>query len=328
MPIYIFKHQEAEKFFTYLTSIGEKRPKHSAYVYSKTVDNFLEWCEKRKIDYKNLTEMDLEDYYDSLRTQLNYSDRTLANKAFAIQLFLSKIRPFGMQRLELPKPRYVIQKIPYLNFDMIKKIISGSVPLSVAYDLALRVGEVPLLRLSKTNFDTGIIEVQRLKQKRVKRTFLMKLSPEVLEMLKNYIHGDRDRDLNRYYNREWTKLTKSLRTIDNLSGTNIVSQNRVMTEKTEILKSMKELRENLNDILLPFTVFQLQAEFKSRCQSLGLEGYTFHALRHSRITNKALEMLKEKGVIDLISLKEFAGHNTSKTTEIYIHLAEEIFSGK
>jgi len=61
--------------------------------------------------------------------------------------------------------------------------------------------------------------------------------------------------------------------------------------------------------------------FNERASALGLEGYTFHSLRHSRVTHIALAELAEKGVVDELSLSKFAGHLRVETTRMYVHLA-------
>jgi integrase len=52
-----------------------------------------------------------------------------------------------------------------------------------------------------------------------------------------------------------------------------------------------------------------------------LEGYTFHSLRHSRITHLAIRELDERGVVDELSLSKFAGHLKVESTRTYVHLA-------
>jgi len=51
------------------------------------------------------------------------------------------------------------------------------------------------------------------------------------------------------------------------------------------------------------------------------EDYTFHCLRHSRITHITIRELEEKGVVDELSLSKFAGHLRVETTRTYVHLA-------
>jgi integrase len=64
----------------------------------------------------------------------------------------------------------------------------GRVPvLCVAYDLALRIGEAPLLRTETLNFDTGDIEVTRLKHKGHSNKYMLRLDEWCLKILRNYV---------------------------------------------------------------------------------------------------------------------------------------------
>ncbi len=76
-----------------------------------------------------------------------------------------------------------------------------------------------------------------------------------------------------------------------------------------------------NDVMFPMSVHLIQRIFNDRAHTLGLEGYTFHSLRHSRVTHIALAELDEKGVVDELSLSKFAGHLRVETTRMYVHLA-------
>lgn len=61
----------------------------------------------------------------------------------------------------------------------------------------------------------------------------------------------------------------------------------------------------------------IQQIFKRARQAAGIaKRVTPHSLRHSRLTH-----LCEAGM-DIYKLKEFAGHNNIKTTEIYLHLSK------
>ena len=49
--------------------------------------------------------------------------------------------------------------------------------------------------------------------------------------------------------------------------------------------------------------------------------YTFQSLRHSRITQRAIEMIEDEGKVDEVRLAMFAGHLRTSTTLLYTHLA-------
>lgn len=67
-----------------------------------------------------------------------------------------------------------------------------------------------------------------------------------------------------------------------------------------------------------YDVRSIQQVFHRAKNAVGIrKRVTPHGLRHSRLTH-----LKEAGM-DIHELKEIAGHNNIKTTEIYLHLAKE-----
>lgn len=76
-----------------------------------------------------------------------------------------------------------------------------------------------------------------------------------------------------------------------------------------------------DDVMFPMSVEAIQTVFNERARRLGLSGYTFHSLRHSRVTHIALQQLQEAGVVDELSLSKFAGHLRVETTRMYVHLA-------
>jgi len=72
-----------------------------------------------------------------------------------------------------------------------------------------------------------------------------------------------------------------------------------------------------------YSVRSIQQVFYRQCRVIGIrKRVTPHSLRHSRLTH-----LKEAGV-DIYELKEIAGHNNIKTTEIYLHLAKSALSAR
>lgn len=88
----------------------------------------------------------------------------------------------------------------------------------------------------------------------------------------------------------------------------------------------EHLEEIKGELMFDMSVSTIQDRFNARAASLGLreEGgpqYTFHCLRHSKVTHIALKELEEKGVVDELSLSKFAGHLKVETTRMYVHLA-------
>jgi len=90
----------------------------------------------------------------------------------------------------------------------------------------------------------------------------------------------------------------------------------------EILNKYLEGRGGLGDVIFPISTKTIQRIFRRRANAVGLsEDYTFHSLRHSKVTHIALKQLDEKGVVDELSLSKFAGHLRVETTRTYVHLA-------
>lgn len=74
---------------------------------------------------------------------------------------------------------------------------------------------------------------------------------------------------------------------------------------------------------LEYSVRSIQQIFYRACRKAKInKDITPHCLRHSRLTH-----LKEAGM-DIYELKDVAGHNQIKTTEIYLHLAKETLSNR
>jgi len=69
----------------------------------------------------------------------------------------------------------------------------------------------------------------------------------------------------------------------------------------------------------------IQQRFKNALTRAGLDQskYSFHVLRHSRCTNIAINELREKGTVDIVSLAKFMGHLNINTTMMYIHIASK-----
>jgi len=96
----------------------------------------------------------------------------------------------------------------------------------------------------------------------------------------------------------------------------------------EILNEYLGRAPNDAGVMFPMNVEAIQTVFNERAAALGLEGYTFHSLRHSRITHIALDQLGEKGIVDELSLSKFAGHLRVETTRMYVHLATRYLAFK
>ena len=84
------------------------------------------------------------------------------------------------------------------------------------------------------------------------------------------------------------------------------------------------IRDNARgDIIFPQSVSTVRRRFIERARMLNLEGYSFHSLRHSKITHLAIRDIEERGMVDELKLSKFAGHLRVETTRLYVHLAME-----
>jgi len=256
-------HPDAQKFREYLTY--DCAPS-TAYNYSRDVSKFLTWVDK---PLEEITPMDITDWYQSLEER--YRPRTIWRFGWALRRFFDVMGMAEMKR-RTPIVSYEVPEPLWLTREQTRQVI-GDVPvLCVAYDLALRVGEVKSLRRSSFNPSTGDIEVTRLKHKGRRNTYILQLDGWCLDILNEYLH------------------------------------------------------HGAGDVIFPMSAESIQDRFNERAAPLGLreEGgdmYTFHCLRHSKVTHIALRELEEKGVVDELSLSKFAGHLRVETTRMYVHLA-------
>lgn len=251
-------HPEAEKFKEYL---AYDCAASTAYNYSRDVSKFLVWVDK---PLEELKPQDITNWYKSLEG--TYAPRTVWRFGWALRRFFDVM---DMQELKRRTPimKYEVPDVLWLPKDKTMELIQRVPELCVGYDLALRIGEVGLLRRSGFNQDTGAIEVTRLKHKGRRNTYILGLDEWALDVLNEY------------------------------------------------------LEEDLGDVMFPLSVSTYQDRFNVRAAALGLEGYSYHCLRHSRVTHIALAELEEKGVVDELSLSKFAGHLKVETTRMYVHLA-------
>jgi len=273
-------HKDAEKLRRYLSY---DKAEATAYNYSLNVDRFLKWVDKPT---ETLEPSDVTDWYRSLEED-GYSPRTIFRFGWALRSFFDVM---GMQEMKRQTPimAYRVPEPKWLTYEQTMGLLADVPVLCVGYDLALRVGEVGLLRKSRYNPENGKIEVTRLKHKGQRNTYLLELSPWVSEVLNKYLG-----------------VLPALE--DHHGGA---------------------AQRLLDDVIFPMRVSAIQKLFNAMAYAAGLEGYTFHCLRHSRITHIAIFQLEERGVVDELSLSKFAGHLRVETTRTYVHLATRYLAFK
>jgi len=267
-----FSNKLTQKFYDYLT-YGNKK---TAYVYAGHVDNFLGFVGKDNLDA--VGPLDVTDWLTSLKKDKKYKDRTLQLCLSALKKFFKLMRAYELLDATPKEISYTASEPRWLDEETTFRLIDRVPVLCVAYDLALRIGEVRLLTTETLNLNTGDIEVTRLKHKGRNNKYMLRLDDWCLKILRDY-----------------------------------VKQHDVRGE------------------IFPFTVMWANTIFRRRRDALNLsKNYTFHSLRHSRITHIAIRELEEKGVVDELSLSKFAGHLTPETTRLYVHLATKhlVFKSK
>ena len=254
-------HPLAKDFHKYLLY---DKSKGTAKGYAGNVDKFLRFVDK---PLDEITPLDITRWYESLEE--DHSKRTIWRYGWALRSFFDLMGMQEMKRrtpiveFQAPEPKWMDEGTTF-------KLIARVPVLCVGYDLALRVGEVGLLRRGEFNPRTGEITVTRLKHKGRSNKYILKLDDWCLEVLNDYL---------------------------------------------------KSFDEHLGEVIFPVSVNTMQRSFYRRADALGLEGYKFQSLRHSRITHLAIRELEEKGVVDELSLAKFAGHLRVETTRTYVHLA-------
>jgi len=243
----------------------------TAYNYAQNVDLFLKFVKK---PLEQVTAPDITSWYSSLE-KAGYSRRTIWRYGWALKPFFELMNRPDLSK-KTPIVTFQVPEPVWLDESTTFKVI-GRVPvLCVAYDLALRVGEVGLLKKRGFNNRTGDVLVTRLKHKGQANEYILKLDSWCLEIMNRYLDTH-------------PKL----------------------------------------DTLFPLSTKVIQRTFMDRVAAIPLkDDYTFHSLRHSRITHIAIRQLEEKGVVDELSLAKFAGHLRVETTRMYVHLATKYLAFK
>lgn len=253
----------AKDFYDYLKYDKSKR---TAYNYSLNVHKFLTFV-KKPLD--SITSTDITRWYDSLKKE-GQIDRSISRYGHALRSFFYLMNKSELaKRTPIQKEFYVKEPV-WLNEKETLELIDENILFAIGYELALRVGEIPLLKRGTLSLQEGKIEVIRLKHAGRQNKYMLPIRQSCLEILESYVETLPKRD----------------------------------------------------DELFPFSVSSIQYQFRKRAREFDLpKEYTFHCLRHSRITHMAVAELENKGVVDEIGLAHFAGHLRVETTRSYVHLA-------
>ena len=175
-------HLLAEEFYEYLRY--SKSPR-TAYNYALNVDSFLRFVKK---PLERITPLDITRWYRHL-TKKDYDERSLVRFGWALKAFFDVMGRDDLKK-RTPIPRYNPEyNPPWLDEKTTFKLIDSNPVLCVAYDLALRAGEVPLLKLSDYNPQTGNIIVYRLKHHGRRNEYPLRLDDWCRKILNEYLEN-------------------------------------------------------------------------------------------------------------------------------------------
>ena len=256
----------------------------TAQAYTLDVERFVGFVGVDR-DVKELTALDVSRFQDALEGK-GYSPRSIYRVGYAIISFLEVCGRADISHL-VPTPIYSSKLPDWIPEEEVRRIIYGveeplgRAVLSVAYDLAMRRGEVPLLDLDWYDAGSGTMRVRRLKRGR-------SAPPDHVLPVREWARRELD---------EYLAWREELPPLKALFVTRYGGHYRRIT---------------------PRTVLNI---YRRAAQDAGVT-MSFHSFsRHSRLTNMAIDMIREKGVTDLTVLAKFAGHVDPSNTLLYVHLA-------
>lgn len=264
-------HPQVRKFFK---AIKSQKNRDRAYRYAKTAQRLLDHLE---LEPEEIDPVDVEGFLGHCREE-GYSDSSISWYASCLKVFFRKIGQYDLSK-SIEIPDYQQEEPDWIeDHDRIRELIHstqyprGEAILAVGYELALRAGEVPKLRVEEFEPEKNRINVRRLKHRGNPNQYLLPI---------------RDRYAN-------------------------------------ILNQWLQERKRNSEQIFPYTSQTVSNTFRRTAKRIDMpEEYSFHTLRHSRITHAAIDMLENEGTTDLMRLAKFAGHVEPKTTMQYVHLAEE-----
>lgn len=174
---------EARRFYEYLVMKG--RGENTAYQCARYVHHFLEWARKRP---EEVTREDVFNYIKHMKEELGYGDGTIKNRCYAIAKFMEFVGKEDVARW-VPIPKYRSSRVVWLPEEVVKRVIDSDPYLVVAYELALRLTELLLLKRSEYNPETGDIAVYRLKHKKTVNRYLLRLPDYARHILNRHIEA-------------------------------------------------------------------------------------------------------------------------------------------
>lgn len=278
--------KELNEFLKYL----EVEKNYSLYTitnYKLDIIQFLEYCDKHKIDYKKITYPEARSYLSYLYNDESEKSSSISRKISSIRTFYRYLanndsENFSFHLLRLPKrdkrlPKFLeyneleeIFKVPDLNTPLGKR---DSLILEMLYATGMRVGELVNIKVSDINHSNKTIKI------------LGKGNKERLA----YYNKITEKRLNDYLENGRPKLIK--KSTDYLFLNN--SGGKLTTRGVELILDKTIKKTSLSKHLTP------------------------HMLRHSFATH-----LLNEGC-DLLSVQELLGHASLSATNIYTHVTND-----
>ncbi len=270
----------------YRSWVSQSKSPLTANAYIADVKRFLSFVGK---DVERVTVLDVSLYFDELRKQ-GIKPRSLNRYSWALRSFFEAVGKTDVARL-IPTPVYESPLPRWLETGTVRRILEcapDGMPkamLTLAYDVALRQGEVPLLNRDWFYPESRSIRVRRLKHRGASPAeSILPVSNETASLLEEYLEG-RDDGERAMFAVSGGRYGRGLRRISS-DAVNYVYR-----------KAAEDAGVDPNE-------------------------YSFHSFsRHSRATHMAVEMLESSGVVDVVKLSKFLGHASVNSTLLYVHLA-------
>lgn len=181
---------ELKAFYNYLKSKSER----TAAAYVKDARRFFKFIEKRPEEVKPF---DASLWFQHLREQ-GYTERSINRFSWSLRRFFQVLGLEATSQL-IETPDYVTPDPSWLNHDELEELLSHLPSQKVAfvgvpYDLALRIGEVSLLRRDRFNPEAREIMVFRLKHRGHPNRYTLPISDRWCKELVNYLSKRTDND--------------------------------------------------------------------------------------------------------------------------------------
>ncbi|MEM2571058.1 MAG: tyrosine-type recombinase/integrase [Thermoproteota archaeon] len=284
-------NQETKKLYeAFVSYLKKSKSPHTARLYSRSVKEFLEYLDK---PLDKVTTLDISAWQDKLLERVG--SRSVETMSAALKTFFKAIGRYDIA-MAVPSIRYEARPINWLPEEKVIEVIEAADPglhqavLATGYELALRVGEVVLLERGWFNPKARVCKVRRLKRKgSIPLEDVLPMREYFAEKLQAYLES-RDDSLNAMF----------------------VSRGKFGVEEP---RPLTERGVNY--------IYHLAA----KRVGLNTRKYSWHAFaRHSRLTNYAVQLMKETGTADPLKIMKFAGHVNIKSTMVYVHLAPTLLT--